>query len=133
MREHPRRVECPIAVEHGDKRRREGDDEAGPADAVQSRGKLRPEEGGQLAEHIAAGAGKAQAGAGQGQGQSVSLHGLPRRGLDRGELAGSGLVALDQPVGFAASESPLRAEPGKLVPLIAVRGGVGIEIHLFRY
>ena len=37
---------------------------------------------------------------------------------------------VDELVGLRTAETALRAQPGKLLPLIAVSGGVGVEIHL---
>jgi hypothetical protein len=58
------------------------------------------------------------------------VHGGAGGRLDLRELGRARLVALDQLVGLGAGEAPLLPELGKPVPLIAVRGGEGVEIHL---
>ena len=59
--------------------------------------------------NVAARAGEAQPRPREGHGKPVPLHGRSGGGLDGGELARAGLVALDQPVRFAAGETSLWA------------------------
>ncbi len=53
---------------------------------------------------------------------------LPLPPSIQGRLAG-----LARRIRFLAGEVAFCPQAGKLVPLIAVRGGIGVEIHLLRY
>ena len=42
------------------------------------------------------------------------------------------VVAICIIVGLDPAEATLRGEPGKAIPLFAVCGGVGVEVHLLK-
>jgi hypothetical protein len=97
-----------------------------PANPIESRGQLVHKKRGELTEDIGGCRGETQSCPAQRQRQPIALDGLPRCGCDGRQLARSGLISLDQFVGFNPGKPGLCAQLGKAIPLFAVSGGVGV-------